>query len=491
MSHKSLLGQIIFPLIILFVAMTAGLFLIYCAITDRNSARVEQTLHKNLAQQIIHYSDELQQGDISKEALKPAFHSLMLLGPSYEIYITDNQGKLLVFAAEPHKIKRYSIDIKPLDKFISGANYPLYADNPRSIDQQKLFTAAPIYKQNKQIGYVFVILGGDKYDSIVKSISFNSDVYKILAALVLFFALALALLVFIFARIVKPISQLDQDITNFVSADFSAISASKPNQYAANEIINLHNNFSSLEHKIHKQLTQIKSTEQLRREMLSHISHDLKTPLASLKGYLETWLLQYQDAAGSDFIQVAQKNANQLQRLVEQIIELAQLDSNTVSLYKEPVAVAELAQDVLSKFQLQAEKQAVTLSVEPKDPSLQAIADIAKLERVLTNLVDNAIRHCQPGDSIKIQLQPKDNQIIISIADSGAGIPEEEMAHIFDAHFRASNSVTSNQGNSGLGLAIVAKLLSLHHATVSVSSVVSKGTTFSFSLPSALPTSVN
>jgi len=485
MSHRSLLGQITFPLIILFVTMTAGLFFIYCAITDTNSARVEQTLHKNLAQQIIHYSEDLQQGDISRTALKPAFHSLMLLGPSYEIYITDNQGKLLVYAAEPSKIKRNTININPLDSFIKGANYPIYADNPRSLDQQKLFSTAPIFKDHQQIGYVFVILGGDKYDSIVKNLAFDSDMYKILAALIIFFALAFALMVFIFARLVRPISRLDQDMTNFVKNDFTTVSTSTPHQYAANEIVNLHDNFSSLENKIHKQLTQIKSTEQLRREMLSHISHDLKTPLASLKGYLETWLIQYPEAAGSDFIQVAQKNANQLQRLVEQIIELAQLDSNTVSLYQEPVAVAELAQDVLSKFQLQAQQKDITLSVEPKDPSLQAIADIAKLERVLTNLVDNALRHCQPGDSIKIHLQPKDNQLIISIADSGVGIPKEDVEHIFDAHFRAKNTVNGQQGNSGLGLAIVAKLLSLHHAKISVSSVLSQGTTFSFSLPTS------
>ena len=485
MSHRSLLGQITFPLIILFVIMAAGLFYIYCEITDTNSARVEQTLHKNLAQQIIHYSDDLNQGEISKTALKPAFHSLMLLGPSYEIYITDNQGKLLVYAAEPSKIKRNTIDIKPLERFITGASYPIYADNPRSPDQQKLFSSAPIFKNNQQIGYVFVILGGDKYDSVVKNLAHDSDIYKILAALIAFFALALALLVFIFARLVRPISQLDQDMTDFVNNGFSTISTSTPHQYAANEIINLHNNFSSLETKIHKQLTQIKSTEQLRREMLSHISHDLKTPLASLKGYLETWLIQYSEAAGSDFIQVAQRNANQLQRLVEQIIELAQLDSNTVSLYQEPVAVAELAQDVLSKFQLQAQQKNITLSVEPKDPSLQAIADIAKLERVLTNLVDNALRHCKSGDSIKIQLQPKDEQLIISIADSGVGIPKEDVDHIFDAHFRAKNTVNGQQGNSGLGLAIVAKLLSLHHAKISVSSVLSQGTTFSFSLPTS------
>ncbi|QFI40204.1 HAMP domain-containing histidine kinase [Moritella marina ATCC 15381] len=468
--------------------MATGLFVIYCAITDTNSARVEQTLHKNLAQQIIHYSDDLQQGDISRSALKPAFHSLMLLGPRYEIYITDNRGQLLVYAAEPSKIKRNNINTAPLERFIKGADYPIYADNPRSPDQQKLFSSAPIFKNSQQIGYVFVILGGDKYDSIVKNLAFDSDMYKILAALIIFFALAFALLVFIFARLVRPISQLDKDMANFVNSDFSTVSNSIPDQYAANEIINLHNNFGSLESKINKQLTQIKSTEQLRREMLSHISHDLKTPLASLKGYLETWLLQYPDAAGTDFIQVAQKNANQLQRLVEQIIELAQLDSNTVSLYQEPVAVAELAQDVLSKFQLQAQQKNITLSVEPKDPSLQAIADIAKLERVLTNLVDNALRHCQSGDSIKIQLKPKDNQLIISIADSGVGIPKEDVDHIFDAHFRAKNTVNGQQGNSGLGLAIVAKLLSLHHAHISVSSVLSQGTTFSFSLPT---TSVN
>lgn len=483
MLHKSLLNQIIFPIIVLFISMAAGLFVIYCEITDTNTARVEQTLYKGLAEQIIHYSDDLQEGKISRSALEPAFHSLMLLGPSYEIYITDMQGQLQVYAADPAVIKRNSIGTAPLEAFISGSNFPIYADNPRSETLQKLFSAAPIYRDNAQIGYVFVILAGDKYDSVVKDMSVDSDVYKILFALITFFLLALMLLGFIFARIVKPISQLDTDMTNFVNADFSRVSATPPSKNAAKEIINLHNNFASLEGKIYNQLTQIKSTEQLRREMLSHISHDLKTPLASLKGYLETWLIQYGNAAGVDFIKVAEKNANQLQRLVEQIIELAQLDSNTVSLYQEPVAIAELAQDVLSKFQLQAEKQHVALSVEPKDPSLQAIADIAKLERVLTNLVDNALRHCQDGDSIKIQLKHKNNQVIISIADSGMGIPKEEVNKIFDAHYRAKNTINGSQGNSGLGLAIVEKLLSLHHSKITVTSVLTKGTTFSFALP--------
>ena len=489
MSHKSLLNQIILPLIILFTAMATGLFIIYCAITEQNSARVEQTLHQNLAEQIVHYSDELQRGEISKQVLQPAFHSLMLLGPSYEIYITDNQGKLLVFAAQASQIKRNSIDIKPLQAFIAGGSLPLYADNPRSLNQQKLFSAAPIYQSQQQVGYVFVILSGDKYDTIVENLPLDSGLYKILALLLLIFAIALAILIFIFARLVKPICQLDQDMTNFIASDFTNVSVTKPGPYTAIEINNLHLNFTSLQNKIHKQFSLIKSTEQLRRELLAHISHDLKTPLASLKGYLETWLLQYQDAAGADYIEIAQKNALQLERLVAQIIELAQLDSNTVSLYKEPIAVAELAQDVLNKFQLQAQKLNISLSVEPKDPSLQAFADIAKLERVLTNLVDNAIRHCQSGDSIQILLQPQGPQLVISIVDTGVGIPKDDVSHIFDAHFRAKNSINGHQGNSGLGLAIVAKLLSLHQARISVSSEQSHGTTFTFSLPSSIANS--
>lgn len=485
MLRKSLLAQLIMPLIFLFIVMSAGLFLIYCTINDRETARVEQTLHQNLAQQIIHYSPELKQGLISKEALTSAFHSLMLLGPSYEIYITDNQGNLMVYAADPSKIKRNRINIAPLEQFIQQQEFPLYADNPRSQDRQKLFSAAKIFRDDVSIGYVFVILGGDKYDNIVDSLSFDGDFYKILSALLLTFTAALIILVLIFARIIRPIRKLDQDMTTFVDSDFSEPSTTNPSQYAASEIVNLHNNFTSLEQKIHSQLEQIKSTEQLRREMLSHISHDLKTPLASLKGYLETWLIQYRDVPGADYVQIAKKNSEQLQRLVEQLIELAQLDSNTVTLYKEPVAVAELAQDVLNKFQLQANNSNISLSVYPQDPSLQAMADIAKLERVLTNLVDNAIRHCRPGDNICIQLQPKKNHLLISIVDSGVGIPKVEVDKVFNAHYRASNTQNSKQGNSGLGLAIVERLLALHDATISVSSEISKGTTFSFSLPNA------
>ena len=228
----------------------------------------------------------------------------------------------------------------------------------------------------------------------------------------------------------------------------------------------------------------------MRRELISYVSHDLRTPLASLQGYLETWHLKNKELTaqeGEDLINVAMKNAQHMSRLIEQLFELAHLDSETVTLNTEPLGIAEFAQDVLQKMALEASKKQVTLDIEPKDPSIMVMANIEKLENVFTNLIDNALRHCEAGDSIKIQIMPSSmtGHLNVSVKDTGLGIAEQDLPLIFDAHFRASNSVRGKGRNSGLGLAISKRIIELHGSELKVTSTLGKGTQFSFDLKSA------
>ena len=157
------------------------------------------------------------------------------------------------------------------------------------------------------------------------------------------------------------------------------------------------------------------------------------------------------------------KNAQRMSRLIEQLFELAHLDSETVTLATEPLGIAEFAQDVLQKMSLEASKKQVSLDVEPKDSSIMVMANIEKLENVFTNLIDNALRHCEAGDSITIQILPSDieGKVSVCVKDSGLGIAEKDLPLIFDAHFRAVNSIRGKGRNSGLGLAISKRIIEL------------------------------
>jgi len=135
---------------------------------------------------------------------------------------------------------------------------------------------------------------------------------------------------------------------------------------------------------------------------------------------------------------------------------------------------------------LEARNKGVSLDVNPKDPSLMAMANIEKLERVFTNLVGNAIRHCEEGDKISIDISKAGQQWLITVKDSGVGISVEDLPHIFEAHYRGrqSEAVKGDRVNSGLGLAITRRIIELHHSKIEVKSELGKGTLFSFSLNS-------
>jgi len=251
------------------------------------------------------------------------------------------------------------------------------------------------------------------------------------------------------------------------------------------EINQLGSAFENMAYQLIEQYKKVKDTDELRRELMSHVSHDLRTPLASLMGYLETWQMKQSELSpeqSREFVSTAHKNAQIISQLIEQLFELAHLDSGDVEVHYEAISIAELVQDVLQKFSLEAEQREVTLDVSPKDPALMVMADIEKLDRVFTNLVGNALRHCKPGDHITINLANETKRVLVQVKDSGIGIPRSDLPYIFNAHFKAANSVRGNNAHGGLGLAITKKLLALHNTTIRVNSVENQGTEFDFFL---------
>ena len=180
------------------------------------------------------------------------------------------------------------------------------------------------------------------------------------------------------------------------------------------------------------------------------------------------------------------KNAQHMSSLIEQLFELAYLEGDNVALNIEPISIAELAHDVMQKRIPEAQAKNISLDVNPKDTGIVLLADYQKLERVLSNLLDNAIRHTEPGGHVEIRLiQQNEKAWRVEVADTGLGIPENEMKDIFTGHFRASNSVQGKGENSGLGLAICKRSIELHNSQLEVSSHLGKGTVFSFSLEHA------
>ncbi|WP_017446614.1 sensor histidine kinase [Gayadomonas joobiniege] len=479
---KTLGGQLSVVCGAMFIIAAVVLSHWYMQSSEQLANQVKQDLHKDLAHHIVYDDVYLKQGIIDTEKLKQAFHTQMLLGPEWEFYALDVKGRVLAYSAPPAVVKLSHINLSPVKHYLAENALPIYGDDPRTPGKRKIFSAAPITNEQGQLtGYLYVIVGGQKLDSLYTQLSQNKWLKD--SALVIFIALVFTLVVLLFAIrvITRPLSQLSEKALAYVNNDFARLSQVGNTGYRSKEIQNLEYSFINAAEHIKRQLKQIKNTEELRRELLSHISHDFKTPLAALNGYLETWMISEPSQRSEKLIGSALKNGNQIVQLVDQLFELSRLKSGDIQFTPEPVNLVELTYDVIHRLQLQADQSQVDLTVESAQSDLMVVADIAKLERILVNLIDNAIRHTPTHGRVKISVKPEQTGILVSVQDNGKGIPDAEISKIFEPKFQASNSEKSSD-NQGLGLSIVQHLLQLHGSHVEVDSETGKGSCFSFNL---------
>jgi signal transduction histidine kinase len=346
----------------------------------------------------------------------------------------------------------------------------------------------------KTTGYLYVTLGSGSDSSFATLFGWHGMERHLLHYALAALACAMAVMVALFAYMTIPLHRLSTMMQQLREQGFKDVQIPDVKEYgifATCEVEQLHFSFADLMQNLCAQYQQIENDERMRRELLSHITHDLKTPLAALQGYLETWLLRPTVETNNDareYIAIALRNAQQLNTLVDQLVVLARLEGGIETLKLEPVAIAELAQDVLSQFALRASDNKIELSVTPHDPSILVHADIGKLERVLCNLIDNAFRYTPNGGAIWVELVRSDidHRVVINIHDTGSGIASEDIAFVFEPNFKGKHEgQVGHATHLGLGLSIVRRLLELHGTSITVRSELGQGAVFSFSLPLA------
>ncbi len=229
-------------------------------------------------------------------------------------------------------------------------------------------------------------------------------------------------------------------------------------------------------------LEQVTALDEFRKEMIANLSHDLRTPMASILGYLETVLLkkaQLSELEQEKFLSVALSEAKRLNRLVADLFDLSKLESGQIQIAPEPFNIAELAQDTLQKYQLQAEARHVKLLTDFCDPLPLALADVRWIDRVLQNLMDNALRYVDEGGFVLFTIYEKDTKLYFKVCNSGDPIPEAHLTRVFDRYFKSTNR---KKGSVGLGLTIVKKVMELHGERV-WAEVNNEVTSFRFTLP--------
>lgn len=494
----TLYGRLILVLIVLFSIASA--VLLYAAVYTAHMYQQEitQRLNRELAAYIARERVLIENGTVRQDNLKKLFHEAMIINPALELYLLDDDGRVLAYSDTLGEVRRKRIDLGPVKTFLQdNPVLPVMGDDPRNHSRQQVFSVAPIEKDGHLQGYIYAILGGERFEHITQLIQ-NSYILKwsAVASVVVpgFALLAGGLIFYLLTRKLRRLSQAMADFSRQNRLGGEGDSLTVSNAADSDEIDRMTTTFNAMAERIQLQMQRLRETDALRRELVANVSHDLRTPLSSLKGYLETLKLKgasLDEAQREHYLDIAHDHAERLSKLVVELFELAKLDANELKPQKERFSLAELASDVSQKFALRAQQAGIRLQIEV-EPALPFVeADLGMIERVLDNLIDNAFKHTPKDGEIRIAIQSLDDAVQISVADTGYGIAEEHLPHVFKRFYRqqGARAQTTDEakspraGGAGLGLAIANRIVELHGGKLSVSSVLHKGTVFRFSLP--------
>lgn len=487
MRRLSLSQRLTLLFILLLVLCAAVTCAVQLATSMQYGNAMVQRLSGGLAQQIVQREDVLDaQGRVDRNRLKPLFDRLMTFNPSVELYVVSPDGELLADAAPAGHIQRQKIDIAPLQTFMSGAVMPVYGDDPRS-QNKKVFSATPLRQDGELKGYLYIILQGEEFNSLAEmawhKALWSTAMWSLL--LVAIFGLLGGILVWYW--VARPVKRLTAEVSGLERDSISAIrqlAAQPPLNNTGDEVTLLRNTFIELARQITTQWDRLADSDRQRREFIANISHDLRTPLTSLLGYLETLSMKASTLTADQhqqYLAIALRQGQKVRHLSQQLFELARLEHGGIKPQCERFAMAELISDVAQKFELTAQTRQLRLHIDVPGPLPLVNADVSMIERVVTNLLDNAMRHTPVGGEIRLAVWQEDERLQVEIADNGTGVD----ATLRDDLFQRPSALypqASRENRGGLGLLIVKRMLELHGGGIRLMESVS-GARFRFFVP--------
>jgi len=487
MSVRTIRGNLLFwKITTVFTALLIILGTVFVFIASKLSrsyyTMAHQQLYGNIASHLATFTHPLKNGRPDTTVTHDIIHSIMVANPSVEVYLLDTTGKITDYVVPDKSVRIHRVTIAKVKQWLSVKNgeRPL-GDNPKQPDEPGIFSAAPVYENGQLTGYVYAVLASEKQREILSAL--NSHLYFRLGIYIFFCALLIAFIVGVitFFLITNSICQIAGVVKRFKEGDYTA----RIEGHAKGNLGMLTTTFNEMADVIVDNFDKITATDKFRQELIANVSHDLRTPLSIMQGYVETLMIKKDSLTEPEkdkYLSIVLESSKKLSVLVEQLFQYAKLEANQVSPEKEQFLLNELASDILMAYQLKSKERNINLSLHTAGNLSPVFADIALTERVLQNLVDNAFKYTPDGGSITIQLMPTSAGVQVKVADTGIGIAPEDQAYIFERYKQLHADDLPKKG-MGIGLAIVKKILELHQSTIQVTSEQGKGATFWFVLP--------
>lgn len=382
-----------------------------------------------------------------------------------EVFIVSNPKELS--ACLPYEIDYNSI-IGPEERelLLNGHSVEKTGYEER-FDRDVMAVIVPLNDSNRLEGIIYLYVPLAKITELTNDFSIFG-----LVAGVLFVILSIIVGTIFVRKITKPLEIMREAAEKVTAGDYSV----RVPIFSKDEIGQLGNAFNLMSVSIQKE-------DEKKKEFLADVSHELRTPISYVKGYSEAILMGMVKSLTDQerYLQIIHREANRMERLVGDLLDLSRLDSEDFRLELRPLALAQLVEDCLQKYMPRLQEKGLNI-IWKLDPDIIVDADEDRFEQVIQNIVDNSIHYTEEG-SITVLLSKHEKGCILSIKDTGVGIPKEDLQKVTQRFFRVNKARTRSDGGTGLGLAISNKLIHLHGGEITIESTVEKGTNISIILP--------
>ncbi len=480
--HKnSLFWNFAAALLGLFILLGLSYVLITAYAAREYYKETTQRLNASVAEHMLHEVTPFVNGEINEEALGKIMHSMMAVNPSIEVYLLNSEGDILKYVVLDKEVRLKSVDIAPVKKFVEskGEKY-IQGDDPRNPGKQVVFSAAEVKVDDFMLGYVYMVLASEEYENIshalFASYFMRIGLWSFAFTLVSAFVLGLLLI----AWLTRSLRKIQIGVRTFQAGDLHA----RIPVAGHGEMAELGRSFNSMADTILHNIEELKEIDVLRRDLIANVSHDLRSPMAVIHGYIETLALkedQLSKIERQEYLDIILKSSEKLKRLVSDLFELSRLEARQIEIRKEPVFINEMLYEVTRQFELIAKAKNVRVKVNIPERMPTMFADSSMLNRVFQNLMDNAIKYSPDSGNIEVNAAMDGRDFKISFENDGVGIPENELPHIFDRYYIADHHKNENKG-TGLGLAIVKRIIDLHSSQIKVFSGLNDRTKFELTL---------
>ncbi|MGB6037717.1 MAG: HAMP domain-containing sensor histidine kinase, partial [Cryomorphaceae bacterium] len=396
MKNTKIQGSLVWRLSLALLGILILLGLSYVLITSYSARRyyqeTTQRLNAHVAEHMLLEVNPFENGEVNEEALGKIMHSMMAVNPGLEVYLIDPSGSILSYVVLDKKVRLKSIDLSPVQKFLASEGQEfILGDDPRQPGETTIFSATEVREEGALLGYVYMVLASEKYENISEALAagYFMRIGSSAFAITLIFAFGLGLLLIYF--LTRSIRRMAQTMKSFADGNYDErIAVSRKDELAV-----IGQSFNVMADTIVKNMEDLKQVDKLRRELVANVSHDLRSPMAVINGYIETLVMKEDNLSAEQrrkYLDIVFRSSQKLNGLVSDLFELSKLESGQVQLEKERIALSEELAHISEEYRVLAAKKGVRIEADfAESRNLQVLGDVKMLSRVFHNLLDNAL----------------------------------------------------------------------------------------------------